>query len=89
MNRLKTGMLLATLTALILWIGHSMGGREGIVIAMIVAGAMNFVSYWWSDKLARYECITLRRSKRVRRQSCIRSYRIWPKRLEFQCPVFM
>ena len=52
MSRLKTGMLLATLTALILWIGHSMGGREGIVIALIVAGAMNFVSYWWSDKIA-------------------------------------
>jgi heat shock protein HtpX len=52
MNHLKTGMLLATLTALILWIGQSMGGREGIVIALIVAGAMNFISYWWSDKIA-------------------------------------
>ena len=52
MNGLKTGMLLATLTALILWIGHAMGGKEGIVIALIVAGAMNFISYWWSDKIA-------------------------------------
>ena len=52
MNRLKTGMLLAALTALILWIGQSMGGRQGIVVALIVAGMMNLASYWWSDKIA-------------------------------------
>ncbi len=52
MNRLKTGMLLATLTALNLWLGHSLGGRQGLIVALIMSGLMNFASYWWSDKIA-------------------------------------
>src|SRR5687767_4281075 len=51
MNRLKTAILLATLTALVLWIGQALGGRGGFTIALILAGAMNFASYWWSDKI--------------------------------------
>lgn len=52
MNRLKTVMLLATLTALMLWIGFSLGGQQGLMIALVLAGLMNVVSYWWSDKIA-------------------------------------
>jgi heat shock protein HtpX len=51
-NRLKTGMLLATLTALNLWLGHALGGRQGLIVALIMSGLMNFASYWWSDKIA-------------------------------------
>lgn len=51
MNRLKTVVLLAALTALVLFIGQAIGGQTGLVIAIVLAGAMNFVSYWWSDKI--------------------------------------
>lgn len=51
MNRMKTAILLATLTALMLWFGQALGGRGGFTLALIMAGAMNFASYWWSDKI--------------------------------------
>lgn len=49
-NQLKTVVLLATLTALMLWIG-SFWGQEGIIIALIFAGLLNFISYWFSDRI--------------------------------------
>src|SRR5215471_6465553 len=51
MNRLKTMLFLATLTALLLFVGQALGGRGGLMIALVFAGVMNFVSYWWSDKI--------------------------------------
>ena len=51
MNRLKTTMLLATLTALLLFVGYAIAGQSGFVIALVFAGAMNFASYWWSDRI--------------------------------------
>jgi len=51
MNRLKTMVLLATLTALLLLVGQALGGRGGLMIALVFAGVMNFASYWWSDKI--------------------------------------
>jgi heat shock protein HtpX len=51
MNRLKTVMLLGSLTALLVWIGHALGGQAGLVIAVLFAALMNFASYWWSDKI--------------------------------------
>lgn len=51
MNRLKTMMLLAALTALVLGLGQILGGRSGLTIALVFAGVLNVVSYWFSDKL--------------------------------------
>jgi heat shock protein HtpX len=51
MNRMKATMLLAALTALFLWIGQSLGGQQGFVVALLLAGGMNFASYWWSDRI--------------------------------------
>lgn len=51
MNRLRTTILLAALTALVVWIGQMFGGPNGAVIALVFAGAMNFFSYWFSDKI--------------------------------------
>jgi heat shock protein HtpX len=48
---MKTVMLLATLTALFLWVGHALGGQTGLVVALLFTGLMNFASYWWSDKI--------------------------------------
>jgi heat shock protein HtpX len=50
-NQLRTTLLLAAMTALILWIGQMFGGRQGMLIALFIAAAMNFFSYWYSDKL--------------------------------------
>ena len=51
MNRVKTAMLLATLTALFLWFGQALGGRDGLMLALAFTTVMNFASYWWSDKI--------------------------------------
>ncbi|MDZ7582498.1 MAG: zinc metalloprotease HtpX [Deltaproteobacteria bacterium] len=50
-NQVKTTLLLAVLTAFIMWIGQLLGGRQGMVIALVLAAGMNFFSYWYSDKL--------------------------------------
>lgn len=51
MNGFRTTILLALLTALVVWIGHMFGGPNGAVMALVFAGAMNFFSYWFSDKI--------------------------------------
>ena len=51
MNQLKTLILLATLTALLLFVGQALAGRGGFMIALLFAGVMNFAAYWWSDKI--------------------------------------
>jgi heat shock protein HtpX len=50
-NVFKTALLLAVLTAMLVLIGGAIGGRNGMLIAFVFAFAMNFVSYWWSDKI--------------------------------------
>lgn len=48
---LKTTILLGALTGLIMLLGGLMGGSHGVAIAFIFAAAMNFFSYWFSDKM--------------------------------------
>jgi heat shock protein HtpX len=50
-NQIRTTLLLAIMTVLILWVGHLLGGRQGMVIALVLAAGMNFFSYWYSDKI--------------------------------------
>lgn len=50
-NQIRTAMLLAIMTAFIIWIGQLLGGRQGMIIALILAAGMNFFSYWYSDKI--------------------------------------
>jgi heat shock protein HtpX len=50
-NVFKTGLLLAVLTAMLVLIGGAVGGRQGMLVAFVVAVVMNFVSYWFSDKM--------------------------------------
>lgn len=50
-NQVKTTILLAVLTAFIVWVGQFFGGRQGMIIALVFAAGMNFFSYWFSDKL--------------------------------------
>lgn len=51
MNRIKTAMLLALLTALLLTMGLVIGGKMGLIIALTLALLMNFGAYWFSDRI--------------------------------------
>ena len=51
MNTMKTFLLMALLTVMFVMIGGALGGQSGMTIAFLFAGVMNFVSYWWSDKI--------------------------------------
>jgi len=51
MNTIKTGILLATMTALFMGLGYLIGGAGGAMIAFIVAGGMNLFAFWQSDKM--------------------------------------
>ncbi|MFD1703650.1 zinc metalloprotease HtpX [Methylopila henanensis] len=51
MNYFRTALLLAGLTALFMAVGFVIGGRGGLMIAFVVALAMNVFSYWNSDKM--------------------------------------
>ncbi len=51
MNTLKSLILLVALSAILMWIGGAIGGKQGLIIAFGFAMVMNFASYWWSDKI--------------------------------------
>jgi heat shock protein HtpX len=51
MSYLRTAVLLSVMTSLFLGIGYMLGGEAGMVIALLIAGAMNVFAYWRSDKL--------------------------------------
>ena len=51
MNMLKTFVLLTFMTVLLVFVGAAIGGRSGMIMAFGLAMVMNFVSYWFSDKI--------------------------------------
>jgi heat shock protein HtpX len=51
MGYLRTTVLLAAITALFLAIGYMLGGEAGMIIAFVIAGAMNLFAYWNSDRM--------------------------------------
>ncbi|MDY0267452.1 zinc metalloprotease HtpX [Trichloromonas sp.] len=51
MNTLKITFFLTCLTLLMVAMGNAIGGQGGMVIALLLAGGMNFFSYWYSDKI--------------------------------------
>lgn len=72
MNFFKTTILMAALTALLLLIGGLIGGQDGMIFALVIAGAMNFFSYWFSDKIV----LAMYRAQEVDRNSEPRLYSI-------------
>jgi heat shock protein HtpX len=50
-NLMKTGVLLAALTVLVVLIGGALGGQNGMIMALVLAMVMNLGSYWFSDKI--------------------------------------
>jgi heat shock protein HtpX len=71
-NTFKTAFLLTALTLLLMFIGRAFGGNNGMILALIFAGVMNFVSYFYSDKIA----LATYRSKPVTREELPRAYEI-------------
>jgi heat shock protein HtpX len=60
-NQIKTAVLLAALTGFLLFIGAMLGGQSGLTIAILLAFGMNFISYFWSDKIV----LRMYRAKKV------------------------
>lgn len=52
MNTVKTFFLMLVMSALLLVVGAALGGVSGIIIALVLALAMNFGAYWFSDRIA-------------------------------------
>src|SRR5438874_12656968 len=71
-NTFKTAFLLTALTLLLRSIGRVFGGQSGMLIALILAAVLNFVSYFFSDKLA----LAMYRAKPVTREELPRAYQI-------------
>jgi heat shock protein HtpX len=72
MNGLKTTFLLTAMTLLLVLAGSYFGGENGAILAFAVAAAMNFVSYFYSDKLA----LAAYRAKPITREQMPRIYEI-------------
>ncbi|HSE43157.1 MAG TPA: protease HtpX, partial [Acidobacteriota bacterium] len=72
MTAIKTALLFGLMTALIMGVGYLVGGRQGIVFAFVIAAAMNFVSYWFSDKIV----LAMYRAKPVDESQAPELYRI-------------
>lgn len=51
MNGLKTMGLMVSLTLLLVFVGAALGGKNGMTIALMFAFGMNFITYWFSDKI--------------------------------------
>jgi heat shock protein HtpX len=72
MNTLKTTLLLTSLTLFLLFMGQYFGGRNGMLIALAIAVAMNFFSYFYSDKLA----LSMYRAQPATREQLPRVYSV-------------
>src|SRR5215471_12254902 len=72
MNTLKTAALLTALTLIAIGIGQYFGGRQGMIYAFFIAVAMNFFSYFFSDKIA----LAMNGARPVTREQLPRVYRV-------------
>lgn len=71
-NTFKTAFLLTALTLFLLFLGGRFGGRDGLVIALVISVAMNFFSYFYSDKLA----LAMYRAQPATREQLPRVYQV-------------
>ena len=71
-NTFKTAFLLTALTLLLMFIGRAFGGQNGMLLALAFAAVLNFVSYFFSDKIA----LKMYRARPVTREELPRAYQI-------------
>src|SRR5579872_6520440 len=69
-NTFKTAFLLTLLTLLLMFVGRAFGGQNGMMLALVFAAIMNFVSYFYSDKIA----LAMYRARPVTREELPRAY---------------
>src|ERR1700684_1917798 len=69
-NTFKTAFLLTALTLLLMLFGRYFGGQNGMLLALAFAAVMNFVSYFYSDKIA----LAMYRAQPVTREQLPRAY---------------
>jgi heat shock protein HtpX len=69
-NTFKTAFLLTLLTLLLMFIGRAFGGQNGMLLALAFAAVMNFISYFYSDKIA----LAMYRAQPVTREELPRAY---------------
>jgi len=72
MNTFKTALLLTALTLCLMLLGEHYGGRNGMILAFAFAAAMNFFSYFYSDKLA----LAMYRAQPATREELPRVYQV-------------
>ncbi|HXE07173.1 MAG TPA: zinc metalloprotease HtpX [Acidobacteriaceae bacterium] len=72
MNTFKSTLLLVGLTLLLLFVGERLGGQNGLILALVLSVAMNFGSYFFSDKLA----LAAYRAQPVTREQLPRAYEV-------------
>ena len=69
-NAFKTTLLLTLMTLLLLFIGRAFGGQNGMILALVFAAVLNFISYFFSDKIA----LAMYRAQPVTREELPRAY---------------
>jgi heat shock protein HtpX len=69
-NTFKTAFLLTALTLFVMFVGELLGGQRGMIYALVLAAIMNFVSYFFSDKIA----LAMYRAQPVTREELPRVY---------------
>jgi len=88
MNGLKTMVLMVTLTLMLVFVGGFLGGKSGMTFALIMAFGINFITYWFSDKIV----LKMYGAKQVTAAEA-RSFIVWSgdslKGLNFRCRRFM
>lgn len=72
MNTMKMLFLMALLTVFFVLIGGMIGGESGMLLALVIAGAMNFFSYWFSDKIV----LKMYKAKELTRESAPEIFRM-------------
>ncbi len=72
MNNIKVFILMISMMALLVWVGYFFAGQGGMIIAFLIATAMNVVSYWFSDKLV----LKMYKAKEISESDHPRLYRV-------------
>jgi heat shock protein HtpX len=72
MNTFKSTLLLVLMTLVLLFFGEHFGGQNGMILALVIAAAMNFTTYFFSDKIA----LKMYRAQPVTREQLPRAFAV-------------
>ena len=72
MNSLKVFILMLALMLVFMWVGYMFGGRNGMIMAFVLACGMNFFSYWYSDKIV----LKMYRAREITKREHPKLYRV-------------